>query len=83
MCFFFFFFINTSGWAGVQYKAVCTYGCAAGNIWSVMTAGVPTGPYSGGSSSSSLQVRCVSPRLSCGFTQEPDDVNENDQNVDA
>lgn len=44
-----------------------------------MTAGVPTGPDS--SSSSSLQVRCVSPRLSCGFTREPDYVNENDQSV--
>lgn len=40
-----------------------------------MTAGVPTGP------DSSLQVRCVSPRLSCGFTREPDYVNENDQSV--
>lgn len=75
--FYYFFFINTSGWVCVQYEAVCTYGCAAGNIWSVMTAGVPTGP------DSSLQVRCVSPRPSRGFTQEPDYVNENDQSVAA
>lgn len=40
-----------------------------------MTAGVPTGPNSRGSS---LRIRCVSPRLSRGFTQEPDYVNEND-----
>lgn len=49
-------------------------------IWSVMTAGVPTGPDSSGSS---LQVRCVSPRLSRGFTQESDYVNENDRSVAA
>lgn len=44
-------FSLTYGWMCVQYKSVCIWGRVTGHIWSMMTAGIQTGP-----DNSSLQV---------------------------